>query len=199
MKPFYYSLIICGFGVLALSSQARAQGATPDTTTDGQPTYGQLSSLVSQIAILKAQAQIVQLQQQIAEAKRAAAAADAQPKLVSPPVPMASGMPALPAPPYPAPTDRPAASSQPRFSAFTSTGDDKPQILSITGRDGQLSALLLMPGGGQVEAVPGTPLNNGAVVRVVSPQSVQVLQNGRLITLPFAGLTSGDNAFAPGG
>lgn len=199
MKPFYYSLIVCGFGVLVSSSQARAQGATTDTSTDEQPTYGQLSSLVSQIAILKAQAQIVQLQGQIAEAKRTAAAADEQPTLVSPPVPMASGMPVLPAPPYPAPTGRPAASSQPRFSDSSSAGDDKPQILSITGRDGQLSALLLMPGGSQVDAVPGTPLNNGAVVRVVSPQSVQIFQNGRLITLPFAGLTSSDNAFAPGG
>lgn len=185
MKPFYYSLIVFGFGSLVLSPQVKAQSAT----ADGQSTYGQLAGFVSQIAVLKAQAQVVQLQQQIAEAKREAAAAN---DVDEPVVPAA---PSLPAPPYSGLLGRPQVPSSLPPAQLSGLGDSRPQILSISGVAGQLSALLLMPGGSQVEAVPGTPLDNGSVVRFVSPQSVQVLQNGKIIALPFAG----GNASAPGG
>lgn len=185
MKPFYYSLIVFGLGSLVLSPPVKAQSAS----ADGQSTYGQLAGFVSQIAILKAQAQVVQLQQQIAAAKREVAAANDADE------PVAPAAPSLPAPPYSALVGRPQVPSSPPPLQLSGGGDSRPQILSISGEDGQLSALLLMPGGSQVEAVPGTLLDNGAVVRFVSPQSVQVLQDGKITALPFAG----GNVSVPGG
>lgn len=174
MKPFFYTLTACGF--LALGSQARAQDSTTDTST-----YGQLSALTGQIAILKAQAQVAQLQQQIADAKRSESAS-AAPAPTPVFTPTQAAMPGYP----------PGLTPTPVAPVVT---DTKPQVISISGAGQRLTALLQMSSGGEVEAGPGTPLGNGMVVQYITPSSVQVMQNGQLRVLPFAG----GGAYAPGG
>lgn len=161
MKSFKCCLIFVGFLTVALSSLARAQTVTPDE----QGTYGQLATLSDQIALLKAQAQIADLQREIAESKRSIAALSTAPSAVS---------------------------SYPQAGTSSSTlphdtGVDEPQVLAITGRGKRLSALLLMSGGAQIAAIPGTVLANGMTVEFVSPTSVTVSENGIVYALPFAG------------
>lgn len=186
MKPFHYMLIACGMGVLICGAQARAQ----DASTDPQGgAYGQLSSLISQITLLKAQLQVVQLKQQIAASARQIS--DASQPVSSP----LSRSPIGVLPPPPQLINKPQAGA-----AHTSNLVElEPHILSIAGQGGQLSALLLMPGGGEVEVVPGTLLGDGSVVKAVSPQSVRVMQNGALVALPFAGTGGSSNIFMSGG
>lgn len=172
MKPFFYTLIACGVGVFAFVPQARAQDSTPDTST-----YGQLSALTGQIAILKAQAQVAELQQQIASAKRSADATT-----TTAPAPTQASVPSYPQGGVPAPV-------------MPTVSDTKPQVVSISGRGQRLTALLQMPGGGEMEAAPGTPIGNGMTVEYITPNTVQIMQNGQVTVLPFAG----GGAYAPGG
>lgn len=158
MKPFFYTLIACGIGVLVLAPQARAQDATTDSTT-----YGQLSALTGQIAILKAQVQVAQLQQQIADAKKRADSTSAVPSSAQA---GATGYPG---------------------GGVPVLGNTQPQVLSISGQERRLTALIQMPGGGDVEATPGTPLGNGMVVEYITPSAVQIMRDGQLVVLPFAG------------
>lgn len=181
MKPFHYMLMACGLGVLACGPQARAQ----DATTNAQGTYGQLSDLISQIAILKAQLQVLQLKQQIAASARDMSDLSAP---ASGPVPSAQ---AGVLPPPPTPTLGRLQSGAPGASG---TLELEPHILSIAGQGEQLSALLLMPGGGEVQVVPGTLLGDGSMVKAISPQSVRVIQRGTLVALPFAGSGEGGGA-----
>lgn len=172
MKLFYYCLI--SGVVLGLASVAPAQAQ--DAATAGQGTYGQLAALSDQIAILKAQAQIAELQKQIVTAKRdAGLAAAAQGGAGAYP----PGMTPVPMP--------------------SSPGNGEPHILSIIGRGWHLSAFLMMPDGAQVQAVPGTTLANGATVQSISPDSVKVIQNGRLFALPFIGADTNGASFPPRG
>lgn len=182
MKFFHYMLIASGLGVLVCASQAPAQ------TADAAGTYGQLSSLVSQIAILKAQLQIVQLKQQIAASNRemlgysqSAQSMSVQPGLSATPSRLAFD------------------NTRQELSMPTGRSGLEPHILSISGQGWRLSALLRMPDGGEVEAVPGTLLGDGLVVKAVSPDSVRVIQNGRLVALPFAASYASGRYFAPGG
>lgn len=66
MKYILTAFSTCGVFFLIQASNARAQ----NTTTSNVSTYGELSALTSQIAILKAQAEIAGLQQQINQTKR---------------------------------------------------------------------------------------------------------------------------------
>lgn len=167
MKLFYYSLLTCGLSFLVLEGAAKAQDASASAQSSS---YGQLADLVSQIAILKAQMQVVQLQQQIEAAKRGTIGVSGT-----------GGVPPLP-----------NTSSAANSGAM---GYGSPEIISISGREGRLSAVLLMPGGSEVNVVAGTPVGNGAFVRSVSPQAVQLIQDGKLIALPFVG----SGTLAPGG
>lgn len=167
MKCSYYSLIAYGLTLLVWGTQAQAQAVS---SVAAPTTYGQLADLVSQIAILKAQIQVVQLQQQIETAKRGADGAFGT-----------DIVPALPNAP-------PALKSSGR-------GFSKPEIVSISGRGQNLTAILLMPDGGEVRVVAGTALGNGEHVRDVTPQAVQLSQDGKLIALPFIG----GSLYAPGG
>lgn len=159
MKLFYYGVLAVGLGVLALGGQAQAQTAP---ATSPSTTYGQLSDLVSQIAILKAQMQVVQLQQQIEAAKHGAINA-----------PGVTTVPALP--------------NARSVSNMAGAGIRNPEIVSISGRAGRLNAVLLMPGGGEVNVVAGTRLGDGVFVRSISPQAVWLSQYGKLMALPFVG------------
>jgi hypothetical protein len=60
-----------------------------------------------------------------------------------------------------------------------------PQIMSIEGRGMHLSAVLMMPDGGEVVASPGLPLTGGLTVHDINSAGVQVMQAGNLVSLPF--------------
>lgn len=173
MKFLRYCLIASGLGLLTFSAPAMAQ----DASATGDGTYGQLSALSNQIAILKAQAQIAQLQEEIANAKRNLGNSTS---MTTRPPAYLPGMPTVS-----------AAEPDNRYIG--------PHILAISGHGGRLNALLLMPEGATIQARPGTTLENGMVVQSVSPASVTVIENGRLFALPFAGTTVNDTIPAPNG
>lgn len=168
MKILCYCLISGGVLGLVLAAPAQAQ------TTAGQGTYGQLAALSDQIAILKAQAQIAQLQKEIITTKR-------ETDLVATSRGSASSY-----PPGATPIQMPAAPS-----------DDEPHVISIAGRGWRLSAFLIMSNGAQIQVVPGTVLANGAMVQSISPDSVKVLQDGRIYALPFSGAGMSSTGLSP--
>lgn len=163
MKPVFATVMACGITILIAHTQAKAQ-SMPESSTS---TYGELSSLTSQIAILKAQAEVASLQQQIAETKKNTGN-------------LAEQGGAVPQPP-------------------SARVNNLPQVLFISGRGQHLNALLLMPGGGEVEVKPGTPLGNGIVVQSLSMDSVYITQNGYFFALPFANSSMSNSAYTPGG
>lgn len=173
MKNFHFLLMTISLGIVAFCPSASAQ----DTTAAGQGTYGQLSALSDKIAILKAQAQIAQLQAEISAAKRNTDNSTMTSNHVS------SYSPSIPRP----------------FSANPANSDDIPHIISISGRGRRLSALLQTPQGAQIETVPGTILENGMMVKSISPTSVKVIENNQVFFLPFVGVEMSGANVQPGG
>lgn len=172
MKPIFAAFIACSVTTISANTQACAQSvSTPNTST-----YGELSSLTSQIAILKAQAEIANLQQQIAQTKRSATNLSGQ-----------GGIASIP------------SSTQSNSLSQPLASNNLPRVLFISGRGQHLSALLLTPGGGEIEVRPGTPLGNGIVVQSLSMDAVYITQNGYFFALPFADSSMSNSAYAPGG
>lgn len=171
MKPILSAFIACGILALVQNTQAKAQDSSPDNA----PTYGELSSLTSQIAILKAQAEVADLQRQIAQTKRDTAGLSGQGAVTSlPSLTQANNL------------NEPLA-------------NNLPHVLEISGSGQRLSALLLMPGGGEIEVKPGTPLGNDVFVQSLSTDAVYISQNGYFFALPFANSGMSNSADAPGG
>lgn len=163
MKPVFATAIVCGIMIIIANTQVKAQSISKSNTS----TYGELSSLTSQIAILKAQAEVATLEQQIAQTKKNTDSFSEQGGTTSQP---------------------PSAQA-----------NNLPQVLFISGRGKHLNALLLMPGGGEVEVRPGTPLGNGIVVQSLSMDSVYITQNRYFFALPFANSSMSNSAYTPGG
>lgn len=161
MNKICHILLAAGLYTLPFSLAAQAQVHAP--TEDVQSSYAQLTSLNDQIALLKAQLQIAQLQQQLAVASHSSTTVQ-------------SGVPAFPSSVIPPPT-------------FTDTTQNIPQILSISGRGKRLSAILQMPQGNEITVVPGTTLEDGAIVRYITPQTVMILLNNKTLYLAFSGTT----------
>lgn len=172
MKYFNIAFLAFSTFFLTLTASARAQ----NTETQSPSTYGELSALTSQIAILKAQAAIANLKQQIAQTKRTTLDSAGQGDV--PPSATAGQI------DNPAPTDENA---------------NLPRILSISGEGKRLSALLLTPEGGEVEVKPGTPLGNGIIVQSLLTDAVYITKNGYFIALPFARSGVSNSPYAPGG
>ena len=153
-------LFVCG-----ISCATPLFGAYAQTPVSSPATVQQLSVLNDQIQVLKSQLLIAQLNANIQTAKHQQATGADQ-------------------------TDRPVVpmlpATQPVEDPPTAVPPSLPQIISIEGRGGHLSADLLMPGGGEVVASPGLPLAGGLTVHDVSVSGVQVMQGGNLVPLPFA-------------
>lgn len=155
--------------VLALgNASVAAQDASPGPV-DGH----EIMQLQQQIAILEQQLKVAQLQKQIREAaakdddasKAAAAASSPQA-----PMPLAARAAPAVAPSNPPPAPPPL-----------------PQIVSISGAGNHLTAILLLPTGGQVVAYPAMGLPGGLTVHDVGPNGVHVMSGGELVDLPFEG------------
>lgn len=146
---------------------ASAQDARPDQV-DGQ----EIMQLQQQIAILEQQLKVAQLRKQIRDAdakdddasKAAAAASSPQA-----PMPLAAR-----AAPVVAPSSPPPA-------------PQLPQVVSISGAGSHLTAVLLLPTGGEVVAYPAMGLPGGLTVHDVGPNGVHVMSGGELVDLPFEG------------
>lgn len=152
------SHILIGLGLILIVPPAMA--AAPSAT------YGQLDALHDHIAILKEQLQIAKLKAGIANAGKPATT-QALPGSISPGLGIAEN-----APPSPGAVHRHRATL--------------PRVVSIDGRGARLSAVLLMPDGGEVIATPGLGLPGGLTVHDVSATGVRVMKAGTLFPLPFA-------------
>lgn len=152
---------------LALSTvSAAAQEARPDPV-DGH----EIMQLQQQIAILTQQLKVAQLQKQIRDAD---AKDDDTNKATLP-----SAAQTAPAP-TPAPARATAAVAPPAPPPL-------PQVVSISGAGSHLTAVLLLPTGGEVVAYPAMGLPGGLTVHDVSPNGVHVMSGGDLVDLPFQG------------
>lgn len=146
---------------LLIPALALADPASPSTTTT---TISQLDSLNDQIALLKQELQIAKLKAGIKSAGDTSTREPAAP----------TGIPGVGLGQLPRP-----ASVQP------APQDTMPRIVSIDGRGSRLSAILIMPDGGEIVATPGLGLGDGLTVHDVTASGVNVMKAGNLLPLPF--------------
>lgn len=147
--------------------------AKPAASSGGNTTISQLDALHDQIAVLKQELEVAKLKAGIKNAGSPNAS------MASPPP---TGL-AYSQPPRPATT----IAQRPSHTL--------PRIVAIDGRGTRLSALLLMPDGGEIMAKPGLGLGDGLTVHDITASGVRVMKAGDLVPLPFVG--SGDDTPAP--
>ena len=149
------------------SFPAAAQNARPDSV-DGR----EMMQLQQQIAILTQQLKVAQLRQQIRDADAKDDDANKAPVAAAAPSPPAS---------------TPIAASAATAPASAPPPPPLPQVVSISGAGNHLTAILLLPTGGEVVAYPAMGLPGGLTVHDVSPNGVHVMSGGELVDLPFEG------------
>ncbi len=147
--------------------------AKPVPSSGGNATVSQLDALHDQIAVLKQELEVAKLKAGIKNAGNPNASM-APPALTGFPG-LAYGQPPRPATTIP---QRPSHTL--------------PRIVAIDGRGTRLSALLLMPDGGEIVAKPGLGLGDGLTVHDITASGVRVMKAGDLVPLPFVG--NRDNA-----
>ncbi|MGE4482973.1 type IV pilus biogenesis protein PilP [Acidocella sp.] len=148
--------------------------ADPAPASNKTTTISQLDALNAQIAVLKQELQIAKLKAGIKNAGNPSTGESAAP----------TGFPgvAFGKPPQPA-------------SAAPAPQDTMPRIVSIDGRGTRLSAVLMMPDGGEIVATRGLGLGDGLTVHDVTASGVNVMKAGNLLPLPF--VSAQDSTSAP--
>ncbi|MDD2859892.1 MAG: type IV pilus biogenesis protein PilP [Acidiphilium sp.] len=139
--------------------------ADPTPPSTPSTTISQLDALHDQIAVLKQQLQIAKLKAGISDAGKSGSGASAA---------TPTGFPGI-------------GYGQPRQSAPVTSAPQAsmPRVVSIDGRGSSLSAVLMMPDGGEVVATPGLGLGDGLTVHDVTASGVRVMKAGNLLPLPF--------------
>lgn len=148
--------------------------ADPTSALPPSTTISQLDALHDQIAVLKQQLQIAKLKAGISDAGKSGSGSSSATPTGFPGI--GYGQPRQPAPV----TSAPPASM--------------PRVVSIDGRGSSLSAVLMMPDGGEVVATPGLGLGDGLTVHDVTASGVRVMKAGNLLPLPFISTQAGTQA-----
>lgn len=150
----------------SISMMAPSLGlADPTPPSTPSTTISQLDALHDQIAVLKQELQIAKLKAGISNAGKSGSGS-------SPTTP--TGFPGIG---YGQPQQPVAATPAPQALM--------PRVVSIDGRGSRLSAVLMMPDGGEVVATPGLGLGDGLTVHDVTASGVRVMKGGNLLPLPF--------------
>ena len=149
--------------LLGAPSQAVTPSPDIDAVASDVANLRELDALHSQIALLKAQLEIAKLKQGITDAGKPGGAGSAMTGGGFPQ--QFSGMPA------------PMNSSR---------NARLPEVLSISGSGGNLSALLSMPDGGEMLVRPGMKIAGDMAVRGITANGVEVSGRHGLEGLPFA-------------